>query len=145
VGTEDEIEPGLPGIAAIERGCGGFADAAFDGLPNATDFTFFAGGSDIGTGKYHFAGLEFAFDFEQFAAIGDPGLVPKFARGVIDREALAFVAVRALVVFAQDTAFENLTYVDVRVFGGAADFEGVPIAEPEIELMKLGGGAGSEF
>ena len=88
MGTEDEIEPGLPGMAAIDRGYGGFADAAFDGLPNAPDFAFLAGGSEIRTGKDHFSGVKLAFDFEQFAAIGDPGLMPEFARGVVDGEAL---------------------------------------------------------
>ena len=145
MGAEDQVEPGLPGFACVEGGDGGFADAAIYGLPGATDLAWLAGGSEIGTGKDHFAGFELAFDDEQFAAIGDPGLMPEFSGGVVDAEALAFVAVRALVVFAEDTTFQNAIYADMRVFDGAADFEGVPIAEPEIELVIFGSRAGRGF
>src|SRR5262249_23931519 len=62
---------------------------------------------------------------------------------VIDGEALPLVSVSALIVFAQDTAVEDA--VDADVCRGrllVADVEGVPVANPKVELVVLGRGAG---
>ena len=79
MGAEDDVEPGVPGFARVRGGDGGFADAAVDRFPCAADTTFPAGGGEIGAGEDHLAGLEGAFDDEEFAAVCDPGLMPDFS------------------------------------------------------------------
>lgn len=141
MGAEDNVEPRVPGIAGVERRDCGFANTPFDLLPSATDEAGLAGWREIGAGEDHCAGFEAAFDDEELAAIGDPALVPDFFGGVVEAEALAFVAVGALVVFVNDTAFEDAIDDEMRVLVGGADVEGVPIAEPEIELVVFGSDA----
>ena len=51
------------------------------------------------------------------------------------------MAVGALVVLVDDAAFEDAVDAEASVFLGASDVKGVPIAEPEIELVVFGGGA----
>jgi len=53
--------------------------------------------------------LQIAFDDQELSAIGDPGLMPRFARGIVNTKALAFAAVDALVVLVNNAAFENAT------------------------------------
>ncbi len=71
--------------------------------------------------------MQIAFDDQELSAIGDPGLMPRFARGIVNAKALAFAAVDALVVLVNNAAFENATDPDAGVFCGRDDVEGVPI------------------
>ena len=143
VRPEHKVEPGLPGFAAVERGESGFANATLDRLPDAANVAFFSGSGAIHAAQVHGAVLEATFYGEQAAAIGDPGLVPDFARGVVDAEALAFVSVNGLIVLVHNAAIENARDADARVFRAGGDVEHVPIPEPEIELMKFESGARS--
>jgi len=87
--------------------------------------------------------LQIAFDDQELSAIGDPGLMPRFARGIVNTKALAFAAVDALVVLVNNAAFENATDPDAGVFCGRDDVKGVPIADPEVEFVIFRGAAGS--
>jgi len=68
--------------------------------------------------------------------VSDPALMPDSARGIVDAEALTTVAVDALENLMQNAALEN--GLDARVGndrGRMFDFDDVPVADPEVELV----------
>jgi len=76
--------------------------------------------------------------------VSDPGLVPNFSGGVVNAEALAMGTFCVLIIFVYYASIENARDFGARDRGGGVvGVEGVPITEPEIELVIFGGGAGS--
>ncbi len=87
VPPENHIEPWLPGFATVS-GCDGYlANTAIHRLPGATNLSFLAAWGSIEAAQNHLAVLHSSFNGLQNAAVGHPGLVPHFSRGVIDTEA----------------------------------------------------------
>src|SRR5258707_15846957 len=106
--------------------------------------TLLSGGCAIDTSENHCAVLHVAFNDEELAAIGDPSLMPHSSRVIVNTEALAFVAVDALVVLVNNAAIENAIDAHTCVFCGGGQEEGGPIAKPEVEsgVLKRSCGGG---
>ena len=101
-----DVEPGLPGLAAILRRVGGFADSTIDAVPDSSNRGRSAGGARVGSGEI----IDFpppVFDGQQLSAVPSPALVPDLARGIVDAEALADFAIRAFVELPQNATAEN--------------------------------------
>src|SRR5207253_1520248 len=82
------VEPSLPGLARVGGHDGGLADATVDRLPDSANAPFFAVSGVVGAGQDHSAGLKFAFNDQQLAAIGGPALVPDASGRVVESETL---------------------------------------------------------
>jgi hypothetical protein len=97
------------------------------------------GGSAILASENRCAVLHVAFNDEALAAIRDPTLMPDLPRRIVNAEALSFVTFNALIIFVKDAAIENTVDANASVLCGVGDIEGIPIAEPEVEFVILGG------
>lgn len=136
--TEHEVEPGLPGFAAVARRHTRFANAPVHGFP-CSAYESGAARCGIRVSQDHFGILELALEYQQPASIRHPSLVPDFSGCVVDTEALAFHPVRVLIVFPQNASIEDLIHArssDHRVW--IVDVKRIPIAAPEVELAVLG-------
>src|SRR5258708_30801575 len=97
--------------------------------------TLLAGGCAIDTSENHCAVLHVAFNDEELAAIGDPSLMPHSSRVIVNTEALAFVAVDALVVLVNNAAIENAIDAHTCVFCGGAKSQSGPNPQPKIQIL----------
>ena len=139
VRPEHEIEPGLPSLTGIGRSECRFAHDTIHRFPDAADTPLLSRGCAIRASENHSAVLHVAFDDEELPAIGDPALMPNSSRSIVNAEALALVAVNALIIFVNDAAIEDALDANLGVLRGLGEVERVPIAKPEVEFVVFGG------
>lgn len=135
---EHQIEPQLPALAPVGGSESRFAHATVHWLPNTANVALSSRGRAIDACENHRVVLQRAFDNEELASIGDPALMPELSRGIVDTEALSFVAVNALIIFVDNAAVKDAVDADSGISRGGAEVKGVPITDPEIEFM-IGG------
>src|SRR5262245_62560154 len=133
MGLEHQIKPGLPGLAVVDGRDADLPDAAFHVHPRTAHESSLSR-DDLSSGQHHLTGLKISFDHQQLPAIGDPTLVPGSSGSIVDAETLASLPGGVLIVLMHDAAIEQAGDADPCRRRWARALEGVPIAQPEVEL-----------
>src|SRR5215472_3066540 len=96
--AEYDVEPLRPILPAIRRDHGSFADVISFWLPGASNQSVPAADA-VGAAQDDGAIVPVAFDNQRLTPIRHPTLAPHLFRRVVGREALAVMAIDALIVF----------------------------------------------
>src|SRR5580693_1103461 len=137
MGTEQKIEPWLPGFTGVKRGDRRLPNASVYGLPRAANQPLRAARRSVRAGQHHFPVFESSFYDEQLASVGHPALMPSPSRRIVQTETLSFQAVCAFIVLTQDAAIKYAVHASPRDDFRLAGLERVPVTEPEIKLPVL--------
>ena len=144
--SKQHVERRSPGLAAVLRQHRPFTHAVILGFPCNALHDRLAIPQMCLAFENQRAVLEVAPEHHDRTAIGDPGLLPLFAHGVIAQDAVANESIGLLVELADGAALGDGLDACAR-YGRPArgiSLEGIPIADPEIQLMVFGGAAMGE-